>query len=144
MEDKIVQQAVVDILTPIYEVDFSEYSYGFRPGRNCHDALDELYVSITNRKVSWVLDADIKSYFDSIDHDLLISVLKRRIADPRILRLVKKWLKAGVMEDGVWSNSEVGSPQGAAISPLLANIYLHYVLDEWVEDCCPTIEMSFF
>jgi group II intron reverse transcriptase/maturase len=134
MEDKIVQQAVVDILSPIFEVDFSEYSYGFRPGRNCHDALDELYVSITNRKVSWVLDADIRSYFDIIDHDLLISVLKRRIADPRILRLVKKWLKAGVMEDGVWSDTEVGSPQGAVISPLLANIFLHYVLDEWVQD----------
>lgn len=133
LEDKIVQLALVWILECIYEVDFRGFSYGFRPGRSCHDALDAVYVALTQRKVSWVLDADIQGFFDRVNHRQLMGFLERRIADPRILRLVRKFLRAGVSEDGQWSKAEVGTPQGAVISPLLANIYLHYVLDQWVD-----------
>lgn len=131
LEDKIVQQAVVIVLNAIYEVDFLGFSYGFRTGRGQHDALDALWVGLTRRQVGWVLDADIKAYFDSIDHDWMMRFLAHRIADPRLLRLIHKWLKAGVIEDGHRIEAERGTPQGAVISPLLANIYLHYVHDLW-------------
>jgi group II intron reverse transcriptase/maturase len=133
LEDKIAQRAFVEVLSAIYEVDFSDYSYGFRPGRGCHDALDELYIDITQRKVNWILDADIQGFFDAIDHEWMIRFLEHRIADERMLRLAKKWLKAGIFEEGEWKSSELGSPQGSSASPLLANVYLHYALDTWVE-----------
>ena len=133
LEDKIVQRAVVTILNEIYEVDFRGFSYGFRPGRSQHQALDALNVAISRKKVNWVLDADIRGFFDNINHEWMMKFLQHRVADPRILRLVKKWLKAGVMEEGEWKNTEIGTPQGSGISPLLANIYLHYVFDLWVE-----------
>lgn len=132
LEDKIVQQAVKAVLECIYEMDFVGFSYGFRPGRSPHKALDALWVGLTKRKVNWVLDADIRGFFDAIDHDWLMKFLKHRIADPRVLRLIRKWLRAGVSEDGTWSKTTVGTPQGAVISPLLANVFLHYVLDLWV------------
>ena len=131
LEDKIVQHAVGEVLSAIYEEDFLGFSYGFRPGRGAHDALDALVVGLTRRKVNWVLDADIQGFFDTISHKWMLRFLEHRIADKRILRLVSKWLRAGVSEDGEWSRTEVGTPQGAVISPLLANIYLHYVLDQW-------------
>jgi RNA-directed DNA polymerase len=133
LEDKIVQQAAVRVLNHIYERDFLGFSYGFRAERSQHNALDAIWVGITQRKVSWVLDADIKSFFDTIKHAWLMKFLERRIGDPLMLRLIRKWLRAGVSEDGEWSRTEVGTPQGAVISPLLSNIYLHYVLDEWVQ-----------
>jgi RNA-directed DNA polymerase len=133
LEDKIVQQATAWIFEAIYEEDFHGFSYGSRPGRSPHDALDALYIAITKHKVSWVLDADISGFFDSVIHDWVMKFIDHRIGDPRIHRLVKKWLKAGVSEDGEWSSTTVGTPQGAVISPILANIYLHYVLDLWVE-----------
>jgi len=133
LEDKIVQQAAAWVLNHIYEEDFLGFSYGFRPERSQHNALDAIWVGITQRKVSWVLDADIKSFFDTINHAWLMKLLERRIGDPRMLRLIRKWLRAGVSEDGEWSKTEVGTPQGSVISPLLSNIYLHYVLDEWVQ-----------
>jgi len=133
LEDKIVQQAAAWVLNHIYEKDFLGFSYGFRPERSQHNALDAIWVGITQRKVSWVLDADIKSFFDTINHTWLMKFLERRIGDPRMLRLIRKWLRAGVSEDGEWSKTEVGTPQGSVISPLLSNIYLHYVLDEWVQ-----------
>lgn len=133
LEDKIVQQAVWTVLEQVYEEDFLGFSYGFRPERGCHDALDALWVGLTRRKVNWVLDADIRGFFDAIDHEWLLKFLQHRIADRRILRLIRKWLRAGVSEDGTWSKTTVGTPQGAVISPLLANIYLHYVLDLWVQ-----------
>jgi group II intron reverse transcriptase/maturase len=133
VEDKIVQRAVVAILSSIYEVDFSSNSYGFRPEIGCHMALDKLFMDITTRKVNWIVDADIQSFFNSISHDWLIRFLEHRIGDPRILRLIKLWLKAGVVEDGEWANTEVGSAQGSSASPLLANVFLHYALDLWVE-----------
>jgi group II intron reverse transcriptase/maturase len=133
LEDKIVQHAVGRVLSQIYEEDFLGISYGFRPGRNQHDALDALWVGITRRKVSWVLDADIRDCFGSFSHEWMIKFLQHRIGDRRILRLIKQWLRAGVLEDGVWSKTEVGTPQGAGISPLLANVYLHYVFDLWVQ-----------
>jgi group II intron reverse transcriptase/maturase len=132
LEDKIVQQALAEILQAIYEEDFLGFSYGSRPGRNQHNALDVIYVAITQRKVSWVLDADIRSFFDSLDHEWLMKFVAHRVADQRMLRLIRKFLRAGVSEDGEWSKTVVGTPQGAVISPLLANIYLHYVLDLWV------------
>jgi RNA-directed DNA polymerase len=132
LEDKIVQQAVKTVLEQIYEGDFLGFSYGFRPGRGCHNALDALWVGLTERKVNWVLDADIRGFFDAIDHEWLMKFLEHRIADRRILRLVRKWLRAGVSEDGKWSRTTVGTPQGAVISPLAANVFLHYVLDLWV------------
>ena len=133
VEDKIVQQAVVWVAQAIYEEDFLGFSYGFRPGRSQHNALDALWVAIMQRKVNWILDADICGFFDSIDHRWMMKFVEYRIGDQRILRLIKKWLTAGVSEDGQWSSTVVGTPQGATISPLLANIYLHYVLDLWVE-----------
>ncbi len=133
LEDKIVQRAVVGILNAIYETDFLGFSYGFRPGRSQHDALDALSVGIRRRKVSWVLDADIRGFFDTLDHGWLMRFLEHRIADKRILRLIQKWLSAGVMEEGKWTKSTEGTPQGATVSPLLANLYLHYVLDLWVQ-----------
>ncbi len=134
LEDKIVQQGAVWVLNQIYEKEFHGFSYGFRPERSPHNALDAIWVGITQRKVNWVLDADIKSFFDTINHRWLMEFLKRRIADPRMLRLIRKWLRAGVSEDGEWSRTEVGTPQGSVISPLLSNIYLHYVLDQWVTE----------
>lgn len=131
LEDKIVQQAVRNVLNQIYEVDFLNFSYGFREGRSQHDALDALYVGITSKRIKWILDADIKGFFDNIDHDWLMWFLEIRIGDKRILRLLKKWLKTGYIEDGKRVRQEVGTPQGAVISPLLANIFLHYVLDVW-------------
>jgi RNA-directed DNA polymerase len=131
LEDKIVQRAVVALLNAIYEEDFLGFSYGFRPGRGTHDALDALCVGIHSKKVSWILDADIRSFFDEISQEWLIRVVEHRIGDRRIIRLIQKWLKAGVLEDGVVSTSEKGTGQGSVISPLLANIYLHYALDLW-------------
>lgn len=133
LEDKIVQQAVVWVLNQIYEEDFRGFSYGFRPGRRQHNGLDAVYVGITQRKINWVLDADIQGFFDAISHEWLIKFLEYRIADQRLIRLIRKWLRAGVSEEGDWSKSTVGTPQGAVISPLLANIYLHYALDLWVD-----------
>lgn len=133
VEDKIVQQAVVKVLSAIYETDFLGFSYGFRPGRGQHDALDAVWMGISTRHIGWRLDADISAYFDSIDHDWMLKFLQHRIADQRVLRLITKWLKAGVMEDGKRIASERGTPQGAVISPLLANIYLHYVFDTWAQ-----------
>jgi group II intron reverse transcriptase/maturase len=132
LEDKIVQKALVQILQQIYEEDFLGFSYGFRPGRSQHHALDALYVAIKRHKVSWVLDADIRGFFDTIDHTWMMKFMEHRVADPRVLRMIRNMLRAGVSEDGQWSKTEVGTPQGAVISPLLANIYLHYVLDLWV------------
>lgn len=132
LEDKIVQKSLVLVLQQIYEEDFLGFSYGFRPGRSQHHALDALYVAITQRKVSWVLDADIRGFFDTLNHRWLMKFVEQRVADPRVLRLIRKFLRAGVSEDGQWSRTEVGTPQGAVISPLLANIYLHHVLDLWV------------
>ena len=133
IEDKIVQRAVVEVLNAIYEEDFLGFSYGFRRGRSQHDALDALAVGICNTPVNWILDADIRSFFDSVSQDWLVRFLEHRIGDKRIIRLVRKWLKAGVLEDGDWSVSEEGTPQGAVVSPLLANVYLHYVFDLWAE-----------
>jgi len=133
LEDKVVQQAVVTILNQIYEEDFRGFSYGFRPGRNQHQALDALYVGITRKKVNWVLDCDILGFFDNLSHDWLLKFVQHRVADRRILRLIQKWLKAGVVEEGQWKNTEMGTPQGSVVSPLMANIYLHYVFDMWVD-----------
>src|SRR5919197_719410 len=131
IEDKIVQRAVTALLNAIYEEDFLGLSYGFRPGRGAHDAMDALCVGIHSKKVSWIVDADIRSFFDEISQEKLIRLLKRRIGDPRIIRLIQKWLKAGILEDGVVTVSDRGTGQGSVISPLLANIYLHYTLDLW-------------
>jgi len=133
LEDKIVQRAVQEVLSAIYEEDFLGFSYGFRPGRGQHDALDALVVAISSRKVNHILDADIRSFFDAVSHDWLIRFLEHRIGDRRIIRLIQKWLKAGVLEDGVVTISETGTGQGSVISPLLANVYLHYVIDLWAE-----------
>src|SRR5215208_2727448 len=133
LEDKIVQRAVVALLNAIYEEDFLGISYGFRPGRGTHDALDALCVGIDSRKVSWILDADIRTFFDTMNQEWLIRFVEHRIGDRRIIRLIRKWLKAGVMEDGIVTVSDRGTGQGAVISPLLANIYLHYALDLWAE-----------
>jgi len=133
VEDKVVQQAVVTVLSAIYEADFMEFSYGFRPGRDQHMALDALHRGLHQRRISWVVDADIKAYFDTIDHKWMVKFLAHRIADRRMLRLIGKWLKAGVMEDGQLHDSSKGIPQGAVISPLLSNIYLHYVYDLWAQ-----------
>ena len=134
LEDKLVQRALATVLNCIYEEDFLGFSYGFRPGRSPHDALDALYAGITKKKVNWVLDADIRGYFDAISHEWLVKLIEHRIADRRVVRLIQKWLNAGVLEDGEWRRSEVGTPQGGGISPLLANVYLHYVFDLWVRD----------
>lgn len=133
IEDKIVQQAVVWLLEPIYETDFLGFSYGFRPKRNQHQALDAVFMAITTKKVSWILDADLKGFFDAIDHGWMIKFLKLRIADKRVLRLIQSWLSAGVVDGENKYKSFVGTPQGGVISPLLANIYLHYALDLWLQ-----------
>ena len=133
LEDKIVQRALVEVLNAIYEEDFVGFSYGSRPGRSPHDALDALATAITRMKVDWVLDADIRGFFDAVSHEWLVRFLEHRIGDKRVIRLICKWLKAGVMEDGVVAPTEVGTPQGAVISPLLANVYLHYVFDLWAQ-----------
>jgi RNA-directed DNA polymerase len=133
LEDKIVQQSVAIVLNAIYEVDFKGFSYGFRPGRSQHQALDALYIALSKRKVNWVLDADIRAFFDTINHEWMMMFLEHRIADQRMLRLIHKWLKAGVSEEGKWSETAVGTPQGAVISPVLANVYLHYVYDLWLQ-----------
>jgi len=133
IEDKIVQQATITVLNQIYEEDFVNFSYGFRPGRSQHDALDALWVGLMGKKVNWVLDAGIQGFFDNLDHTWLLKFLAHCIGDRRMLRLIQKWLKAGVSEVGHWTRSEKGTPQGAVISPLLANFYLHYVLDLWVK-----------
>ena len=133
LEDKIVQQAVTTVLSAIYEQDFLGFSYGFRQGRSQHDALDALTVGIKSQNVNWILDADIAAFFDEIDHDWMLKFLEHRIADRRMLGLIRKWLKVGVMEDGRRAASLRGTPQGAVVSPLLANIYLHYVLDLWTK-----------
>ena len=133
LEDKILQAAVVQVLNQIWEEDFLDFSYGFRPGRKQHDALDALYVGITSKKVNYVLDLDIRSFFDKVGHDHMEKFVRHRIGDERLVRLILKWLKAGVMEDGQWFETKEGTPQGAVISPLLANLYLHYVLDLWVQ-----------
>lgn len=132
LEDKLVQTACSEVMGAIYETDFARFSYGFRPERGTHDALDALTVGIERRKVNWVLDADIRGFFDCLDHDILLEQIEHRISDHRLLRHVKKWLNAGVMEDGCVTWQEKGTPQGGSISPLLANIYLHYTLDLWV------------
>src|SRR5579872_502231 len=134
LEDKIVQQAVVTILNQVYEEDFASFSYGFRPGRKAHDALDALAAGIQMKKVSWILDAGIKDFFDNISHEKLMELIELRIADRRVQRLIRKWLTAGVSKEGQWSETKVGTPQGAVISPLLANIYMHYALDHWAEE----------
>lgn len=133
LEDKIVQRAAVGVLNAVYEADFPGFSYGFRPGRSAHMALDALAVAIQSRKVNWVLDADIRSFFDTLDHGWLVKFMEHRIADRRMLRHLNKWLKAGVMEAGRHEEQEEGTPQGGVISPLLANVYLHYVLDLWAD-----------
>jgi group II intron reverse transcriptase/maturase len=134
LEDKLVQRALVTVLNCIYEADFLGFSYGSRPGRSPHSALDALWVGIRRKSVNWVLDADIRGFFDAIDRECLVKFIERRIADRRVVRLIQKWLNAGVLEDGEWTRSEVGTPQGAGISPLLANVYLHYAFDLWVRD----------
>ena len=131
LEDKIVQRAIVEVLNSIYEADFVGFSYGFRPGRGQHDALDALAHAICSKKVNWIVDADLRSFFDTVDHEWLIRFLKHRIGDRRLIRLIRRWLKAGVMGAGVTTATTVGTPQGAVISPLLANVYLHYVFDLW-------------
>ncbi len=131
LEDKIVQRAVAEVLNAIYEVDFLGFSCGFRPRRNPHNALDALVTGITRKRVNWVLDADICDFFGQLDRDWLRKFPGRRIADKRVLRLIGKWLAAGVVEDGEWTRCDQGSPQGASVSPLLANVYLHYVFDLW-------------
>jgi group II intron reverse transcriptase/maturase len=133
LEDKIVERALVMVLETIYEEEFVNFSYGFRPGRNQHQALDALYMGIVARKINWVLDADLSGYFDTIDHDWLIRMLEHRIADKRVVRYIIRCLKAGVVEEGYWREQMRGTPQGGCISPLLANIFLHYVLDCWVK-----------
>ena len=131
LEDKLVQRTTVEVLTAIYETDFLGFSYGFRPGRNPHNALDALYAGVLTRKVNWVLDADIRGFFEAIDHGWLVKFLEHRIADRRVVRLIQKWLNAGALEDGTRTWSDTGTPQGGSISPLLANVYLHYVFDLW-------------
>jgi RNA-directed DNA polymerase len=133
LEDKIVQQAVVTILNQIYEADFKGFSYGFRPGRSPHQALDALSVGIQRKRVNWILDADISAFFDKLNHEWAVKFIEHRVADPRMLRLIQKWLKAGVSEDGQWSETESGTPQGSVVSPLIANVYLHYAFDLWAD-----------
>ena len=132
LEDKIVQRAVAQVLQCIYEEDFLGFSYGFRSGRSQHQALDALSVGITSKRVNWILDADIEGFFDAISHEWLIKFLEHRIGDRRILRLIRKWLHAGVIEEGRWKETKKGAPQGSVIAPLLANVFLHYVLDQWI------------
>ena len=133
LEDKLLQRAVVAVLNPVYEEEFLGFSYGFRPKRSQHDALDALLVGIERKKVNWILDLDVRDFFGTVSHEWVIRFMEHRIGDERILRLIRKWLKAGVLEEGVVRPSEAGTPQGATISPLLANAYLHYVFDLWAQ-----------
>jgi RNA-directed DNA polymerase len=133
LEDKIVQRAAVEVMNAIYEADFLGFSYGFRPGRSQHNALDALYTGLLTKHVNWVLDLDIRGFFDAILHEWLVKFIEHRIADRRVVRLIQKWLNAGVLEDGKRTRTEEGTPQGGSASPLLANIYLHYVFDLWVQ-----------
>jgi RNA-directed DNA polymerase len=133
VEDKIVQRVTAEVLSSLYEQDFVRFSYGFRPGRSPHQALDALSVAIMQRKVNWVLDADIRGFFDTLDHEWLVKFVEHRVADRRVVRLIQKWLKAGVLEEGRHIETEMGTVQGGSISPLMANIYLHYVFDLWVK-----------
>jgi RNA-directed DNA polymerase len=133
LEDKIVQRATVEVLNAIYETDFLGFSYGFRPGRSQHNALDALYTGLLTKKVNWVLDLDIRGFFDALDHEWLVKFVEHRIADQRVVRLIQKWLNAGVLEEGKRTRLEEGTPQGGSASPLMANIYLHYVFDLWVQ-----------
>ena len=133
LEDKLVQRATVEVLNAIYEQDFIGFSYGFRPGKGAHNALDAVSVGVSARKVSWILDADISKFFDTIEHDWLVKFIEHRVADARVVRLIKKWLHAGVLEEGYLTQSELGTVQGGSISPLLANIYLHYAFDLWAQ-----------
>jgi group II intron reverse transcriptase/maturase len=133
LEDKIVQRASVEVLSAVYEADFKGFSYGFRPAKSAHNALDAVAVGVSARRVNWILDADISKFFDTIEHDWLVKFIEHRVADARVVRLIKKWLHAGVLEDGQITRSELGTVQGGSISPLLANIYLHYAFDLWVE-----------
>jgi group II intron reverse transcriptase/maturase len=133
LEDKIVQRATVEVLNAIYEIDFVGFSYGFRPERSQHNALDALYAGILTKKVNWVLDLDIRGFFDAIDHGWLVKFVEHRVADRRVVRLIQKWLNAGVLEDGKRIRVEEGTPQGSSASPLLANIYLHYAFDLWAQ-----------
>ena len=133
LEDKIVQRASVQVLNAIYEQDFLGFSYGFRPGKSAHNALDAVAVGVGSKRVNWILDADISKFFDTIEHDWLVKFIEHRVADARVVRLIKKWLHAGVLEEGRLTQSELGTVQGGSISPLLANIYLHYAFDLWVE-----------
>jgi RNA-directed DNA polymerase len=133
LEDKIVQRALVEVLNAIYETEFLGFSYGYRPGRSQHNALDALYTGLLTKKVNWVLDCDLRAFFDTLDHGWLVKFLEHRIADQRIIRLIQKWLSAGVLEDGKWRRSEEGTPQGGSASPFLANVYLHYAFDLWVQ-----------
>ena len=134
MEDKIVQRATAAVLEAIYEQDFLGFSYGFRPRRSAHDAMDALDRGLMTRKVNWVLDADIRGYYEAIDHEWLVRFVQHRIGDRRIVRLIQKWLKAGVLEDGEWTRKGEGVPQGGSVSCVLANLYLHYVFDLWVQE----------
>lgn len=133
LEDKLVQRAVVEVLNAIYEQDFIEFSYGFRPGRSPHNALDALYLGIEEKKVNWVLDVDIRAFFDSLSQNWLVKFIEHRIGDRRVVRLIQKWLRAGVLEEGELTVSEEGTPQGGSVSPLLANVYLHYAFDQWAQ-----------
>lgn len=133
LEDKIVQRAVVEVLNAVYEENFLGFSYGFRPGRSQHDALDAIAFGITRMRVNYILDCDVRAFFDSLSHEWLVRFIEHRIGDPRIVRLIRKWLKAGVLEDGKWKATDVGSPQGSVISPVLANIFLHYSFDQWAD-----------
>ena len=133
LEDKIIQRATAEVLNAIYEADFLGFSYGFRPGRSQHNALDAVYVGLLKRKVDWVFDLDIRGFFDAIDHGWLVKFVEHRIADQRVVRLIQKWLNAGVLEDGKRTRAKGGTPQGGSASPLLANVYLHYVFDLWVQ-----------
>jgi RNA-directed DNA polymerase len=132
LEDKLLQRATVEVLNAIYETDFLGFSYGFRPGRSPHNALDALYAGLLTKQVNWVLDLDIRGFYDSIDHGWLVKFIEHRIADQRVVRLIQKWLNAGVLEDGKRMQVEAGMPQGGSASPLLSNVYLHYVFDLWV------------
>ena len=134
LEDKLVQRAVAEVMGAVLEADFKGFSYGFRPGRSPHNALDAIVVGLKRKKIGWILDADIRGFFDTLDHGCLLGFVQRRIADARMHEAIRRWLKAGVLEDGIWHDVQEGTPQGGSISPLLANIYLHYVLDEWLDE----------
>lgn len=138
IEDKVVQQAMVWILESVYESDFLGFSYGFRPRKSAHNALDALYIALTGRKTSFVLDADIQTFFDTVEHEKLMRFLNHRIGDRRVLKLIKQTLEAGIVDDGVWKGTKQGIAQGMVISPLLANVYLHYCLDQWANQITAT------